>query len=156
MKNDQPKQDQPLRETAVSGSVLNKKLTAYKCYKLKQEKNLSDEEFKKLLVENRIILSAFGETKSIMESNMKSAVFGNLIRKGIEEVTKDCINVAVDYNNQIRDLDNKIIIDYIHEFAWEFGRLWNTELSYEDKMLRIGKKIKLPDDFLAGISETNG
>lgn len=47
------------------------------------------------------------------------------------------------------ELRKQMFVDYVHEFAWEFGRLWNTELSHEQKMERIGEKFKLPDEFIS-------
>jgi hypothetical protein len=35
---------------------MEKKLSAYECYKLKKEKALSDEEYKQLLLDNKVIV----------------------------------------------------------------------------------------------------
>lgn len=39
------------------------------------------------------------------------------------------------------------LIYYINEFAFEWGRLWNTELTPEQKMERIKEILVTPDEF---------
>jgi hypothetical protein len=53
-----------------------------------------------------------------------------------------------DYPKAPPEVDKQKFIDYIHEFAWEFGRLWNTELTPEQKIERIKERIKSPDEFV--------
>lgn len=48
-------------------------------------------------------------------------------------------------------LKSQELISYIHEFSFEFGRLWNTELTHEEKMLRISEKLKLPEEVVYDI-----
>lgn len=37
------------------------------------------------------------------------------------------------------------LANYIHKFAFEWGKLWNTELTHEQKLARIDEKLKLPE-----------
>ncbi len=131
-----------------SNNTQTPKLTAHQCYKIKEEKKLSDEDFKKLLVENGIIMSLSDELDQLFYDKIKSAVLKIMIRKGVEEITIECVQIAKDYSEANLNLKSGPINDYIHEFAWEYGRLWNTELSYEEKMSIIGERIKLPHEFL--------
>lgn len=49
-------------------------------------------------------------------------------------------------------MDNKEqkqeLIDYIYEFAWQYGRLFHTEQSNEERLKAISKKFMLPEQFL--------
>lgn len=44
--------------------------------------------------------------------------------------------------------DKQKIIAYIHQYAWEYGRLWNTTLSDDKKEEIISERIKTPEEFL--------
>lgn len=41
----------------------------------------------------------------------------------------------------------KEFLDYIDEFAWHWGRLWNTELTPDEKMEKISQSISTPSEF---------
>lgn len=82
-----------------------KKLTAYECYKIKLEYNLSDEDYKKLLIENQIIIPKdvmsvesaikFAERYSELRLDPELMMFGNwllrqeypklYVRSGLDE-----------------------------------------------------------------------
>lgn len=48
-------------------------------------------------------------------------------------------------------LKSQELIDYIHEFSFQFGILYNTQLTHEEKMLRISEKLKLPEEVVYDI-----
>lgn len=43
----------------------------------------------------------------------------------------------------------KKIVEYIDDLIWEFEKLSKTQLTYEQKIERIGEKLNLPVDFLS-------
>jgi len=79
------------------------KLTAYQCWKEKEKKNLTDEDYKKLLIENGVILSASEDLDDSLFHNMKSSVLGCMLRKGIDEITENCVLIAKDYSKKQND-----------------------------------------------------
>lgn len=38
------------------------------------------------------------------------------------------------------------LTDYVHEFAFQWGRLWNTKLSHDQKLNQISERISLPEE----------
>ena len=48
------------------------------------------------------------------------------------------------------------LANYIHEFAFEWGKLWNTELTHEQKLERIAEKLKLPEELVEEMFERLG
>lgn len=41
------------------------------------------------------------------------------------------------------------LIDYIYEFAWQYGRLFYTEQTNEERLKAISEKFMLPEDFIS-------
>lgn len=44
-------------------------------------------------------------------------------------------------------IDKDKIVDYINDYAFEFGKLFNTELDAEQMDERISEKLILPEEF---------
>jgi len=45
------------------------------------------------------------------------------------------------------------IVSYIHEFAFEWGRLWNTTLTDEKKMELIKERMRTPEEFVETLTQ---
>lgn len=48
-----------------------------------------------------------------------------------------------------REIEIQKITEYFDELLWEFEKLSKTELTFEQKIERIGEKLNLPVDFLS-------
>lgn len=46
------------------------------------------------------------------------------------------------------EIDKEKIINYIYDFAWEYGRYWNTSLSNKEIMKKLKERIKTPKEFI--------
>jgi len=106
------------------------KLTAYQCWKEKEKNKLADEDYKKLLIDNGIIMSASQELDDSLFHNMKSSVLGCMLRKGIDEITENCVLIAKDYSKKQND---QLLKDY--EALKNQNRvLRNLNIKYREKL----------------------
>jgi hypothetical protein len=50
-------------------------------------------------------------------------------------------------------IDKDKIVDYINDYAFEFGKLFNTELDAEQMDERISEKMTLPEVFVENLAK---
>ena len=94
---------------------------------------------------------SFAKQNGFTHEQIASALIEKTVEKGnFSNIALNNLNPTnpSNYLYFAESQEKTILTDYMHEFAFEFGRLWNTELSYEDKMKRISEKIKMPEEVI--------
>ena len=120
------------------------------------EQELKKEQFIAKAMENK---EKFAIHKRLIEENL--CIGGKMYVEDLKvfaerqvvdnQLLLNLMQYSEDFSKEYLKLKSQKLIDYIHEFSFEFGKLWNTELSHEEKMLRISEKLKLPEEVVSEI-----
>lgn len=120
------------------------------------EQELKKEQFIAKAMENK---EKFALHKKLIEQNL--CIGGKMYIEDLKVFAErqvvdnhlllNLMQYSEDFSIEYLKLKSKKLIDYIHEFSFEFGKLWNTELSHEEKMIRISEKLKLPEEVVSEI-----
>lgn len=120
------------------------------------EQELKNEQLIAKAMENK---EKFAIHKRLIEENL--CIGGKMYIQDLKVFTErqvvdnqlllNLMQYSEDFAKEYFKLKSQKLIDYIHEFSFEFGKLWNTELSHKEKMIRISEKLKLPEEVVSEI-----